>query len=141
MVFRKFKYFRNLEQNIEIAHNKASDVKESTEKAISELNIKFDMVMGLIKSQYQLTIKNKNESNNDSNFESEMIASIRKNKSIIIRNLMIQNIKLATRELEGLIVKKKKLCSSATFYRHLATLKKSKLRVLSKQRDSDVYED
>jgi len=136
-VLKVFKDHRKVERSTRASHRRISKIQ--TEMA--ELRGKIKFLTELATSQSQVTVKPlskiKNDSKNDSSYESREINKIKKSKRMVIRNKMVQNNHLATGELERLIVNSEKLCSSSTFYRHLRTLINEGVRVVSDKSQSE----
>ncbi len=131
MVFRKFKYFRNLENNIELAHVKANDIKASNDKAISELNTdlkilkeRIDMVL-----RYQGSVS-VSQSAVSGRKQRQRLETKRKQADLIRQRVFDKVTEfpdLNTIDLKKKIVDELLICSKATFYRYVNYLKSQSL--------------
>lgn len=111
--------FKEKDKEIE----KLKEKLESNSLKIATLEGSYLILSSKSQSQSQSSLKPVS-----SNYETKMIKRIRKSKKALIMAKIIELLKShSVIEIFEIIVKEKKLCSKASFYRYISSLKSQKL--------------
>jgi hypothetical protein len=125
-IFKRSKYMKNLNSDLDKRLDKLEQKLEHRIDTVLYIALDKIHAESLKKSQSQSQSHTSLKQSQNSNFETKMIQKLRKSKKDIVRTEMIKLIGFySTNEIFEELVNKKGLCSKATFYRHLDSLKKS----------------